>query len=91
MPKTKSSEGVFKVPKHIKKTLHRIAFLNAQAALYMEGIEDWLRFHGFNPDTEGGNSLRNGSGYGLEEFDYGNDITEEFCAELEEMKNGRKI
>lgn len=91
MPKKKISEKDFKVPKHIKVTLHRIARLNAQSALYMEGIEDWLRFHGFNPEADGENSLRCGDGYSLEEFECGNDVTEEFCAILEKMKHEGKV
>lgn len=84
----------FKVPKHIRHAIHRIAELNAQAQKYMGDVEAWLDYYGFNSSTDYVDDykfptpLRDGSGIGLEEFEYGVDVTDEFCKKLEEMYHG---
>ena len=67
-----------KIPKHIKNKLRRIAALECISRNLMREVEAWLEAKGF--DTE---ELRSGDGCSLEEFENGNDITDEFCEKLE--------
>lgn len=68
-----------KVPKYIKTKMHRVALLNIAADKEMEFVEAWLERKGFDTTEE----LRDGSGVSLEELEYGNDITDELCARIE--------
>lgn len=68
------------VPNYIKKRMRKIAKLNAMAAEEMKLVEGWLENKGFDIDE-----LRCGDGCSLEELEYGNDITEEFCEKIEKM------
>ena len=70
-----------KVPKYIRDKMHRVARLNAVAAEEMERVELWLEKNGFDIY-----SLRDGGGIGLEELDYGEDITDELCERIENME-----
>lgn len=67
-----------KIPNHIKIKLHRVAKLNYVSMKLMEEVEQWLESKGFDIEE-----LRCGDGCSLEEFDLGNDITDEFCEKLE--------
>lgn len=67
------------IPKYIRNKMHRIAKLHAEAAKDMRTVEAWLEANGYDVDT-----LRDGGGYSLEELDYGNDVTDTFCARLED-------
>lgn len=73
----------WQVPKNIRRSLHRIAELSTWVEAHMASVEGYLERQGFDIEA-----LRDGSGCGLEEFLYGNDITDEFCVRLEVMKNG---
>ena len=68
-----------RVPKYIREKMHRIAALHQVAAADMRIVEAWLEKQGY--DTE---ALRSGDGYSLEELEYGNDVTDKFCASLEQ-------
>lgn len=72
-----------KVPEHIRHKMHRLAALNSKAAALSREIDDWLIKRGFDIEE-----LRCGDGYSLEELDYGNDITDEFCCSIENGKFG---
>ena len=67
-----------KVPNYIRKKMHRCVSLQNQAAAEMRAVEDWLEKNGFDIDA-----LRDGGGCSLEELEYGNDITDEFCDRIE--------
>ena len=54
-----------RIPEHIKKKLHRIAWLHDRAGALMFEVERWLENNGFDLYQ-----LRDGSGCGLEEFEY---------------------
>lgn len=69
-----------KVPKYIKAKMHRVALLNIAADKEMEIVEAWLERKGLDTSMEG---LRDGSGVSLEELEFGNDITDELCARIE--------
>ena len=71
-----------KVPLYIKENLHRAAKLNVQAAACMYTVENWLEKHGVDPDT-----LRAGDGCGLDEIDYGEDVTLELSRKIERILN----
>ena len=74
------------IPKSIQNKMHRLAKLSAEASRLSGDIDDWFIKHGYNVDeTTSGDSLRSGSGLSLEELEYGNDITDEFC---EAFQNG---
>lgn len=62
------------VPNYIKVKMHRIATLQKQAASLSLEVDNWFIKHGFNIEE-----LRCGDGQSLEELDYGNDVTDEFC------------
>ena len=66
------------VPKHIKNRMHKIAKLNIMASEEMRIVESWLESKGFDIEK-----LRSGDGCSLEELEYGNDITDEFCKKIE--------
>lgn len=68
-----------KVSKEIKEKMHKIANLQSQCLELSREISDYFERKGF--DTE---LLRNGKGVSLEELDYGNDVTDEFCRAIEE-------
>lgn len=66
--------------------MHRLAKLSAEASRLSGEIDGWFTEHGYNVDeATSGDSLRSGSGLSLEELEYGNDITDEFC---EAFQNG---
>ena len=58
--------------------MHRLAKLTAQASELDREINNYFEEHGYDIDE-----LRNGDGETLDELDYGNDITEKFCARME--------
>lgn len=75
-----------KIPKLIQNKMHQLAKLSAKSSRLSGEIDDWFTKHGYNVDEVScGDSLRSGSGLSLEELEYGNDITDEFC---EAFKNG---
>lgn len=78
---------LMKVPKYIRDKMSRGARLHAKASEEIRKVEVWCETHGFDVDI-----LRDGSGYSLEELDYGNDVSEVLCERMEagfgERKNG---
>ena len=63
-----------KVPQNIKNKMRKLAKLNNQAEQISREIDDYFIGKGFDIEL-----LRSGDGRGLEELDYGNDATDEFC------------
>lgn len=66
-----------RVPNYIKVKMHRIATLQKQSALLSAEVDNWFIEHGFSIEE-----LRCGDGQSLEELDYGNDVTNEFCSRV---------
>ncbi len=67
-----------KVPKHIRKRMHRAARLSKTMLTEMRIVDDWFTSHGYNIEE-----LRSGDGTSLEEIEYGNDVTDVFCQKVE--------
>ena len=67
-----------KVPKHIKGKMHRLARIYNDANKISLEIDLYFDKKGFDIDD-----LWQGKDFCLEELEYGNDITEEFCKSLE--------
>ena len=72
-----------RVPKHIREKMHRLAELSQKTAQLSNEIDMWFVDRGFDIDE-----LRCGNGYSLEELEYGNDVTDRFCAEVENGEYG---
>lgn len=70
------------VPLHIQKQMHKVAKLQNEARELTENIEKWLESKGVDVSV-GQGSLRSGDGRGLDELDYGNDVTDEIVERLE--------
>ena len=75
-----------RVPKYIKNKLKSIVYHQNKANEIMQEVEEWLERNGFDIEE-----LRSGDGESLEEFEYGNDVTEYFCEKLEEMQPKRGV
>lgn len=71
-----------KVSKEIKDKMHKAAKCFAESNRLMRDIEDYLESCGINVDE-----VRCGNGCSLEEFEYGNDVTDEFVEWIEEKLN----
>ena len=67
-----------KVPKYIKDNLKSVVYHQRIANKKMIEVEEWLESKGFDVEE-----LRSGDGESLEEFEYGTDVLEAFCAKLE--------
>lgn len=67
-----------KVPNHIKQKLHRAAKMFAAASVIMSEVDEYFENKGIRSTQ-----LRSGNGISLEEIEYGNDVTEQFCTWLE--------
>lgn len=67
-----------KVPKYIRQKMHIAARHAALMAKEMRDVDAWFEAQGFDVDL-----LRRGNGYSLEEIEYGNDVTEVFCNDIE--------
>ena len=68
-----------KVPQYIKNEMHSVCDFAAKADAHMKKIETWLELNGINPDD-----LRTGDGSGLEDLEYGVDVTDLICEKLED-------
>lgn len=76
-----------RVPEYIKKEMRQVARHAFLANEHMRKVEDWLESRGIDTSfTDGG--LRDGSGCGLEELEYGENIVEELCKRIEGMDGG---
>lgn len=71
-----------KIPKYIKNKMHRLAKLSLESRHLSQEIDDWF-FKNYGTDERWIEALRSGSGLSLEELEYGNDITDEFCEAFE--------
>lgn len=67
-----------KVPEYIRRKMHRAANLHAEASVLTRQIGEWFERRGYSMED-----LRCGDGFSLEELDYGNDVTDAFCARIE--------
>ena len=74
----------FKVTRAVKAKLWTIAEMHRKAAMLMKEVEGYLESKGLDIDE-----LRDGSGVGLEEFEYGVDTTKEFCDLVEKKVRER--
>ena len=72
---------MMKVPKYIRKKMHKIAFYAGMTASLDREVGAWLEQHGVDVEK-----LSDGGGYGYEELGYGNDVADELCAQIEQME-----
>ncbi len=70
-----------KIPKYIRKKMHQIALYAGLAAKLDCEVGLWLERNGIDVEK-----LSDGGGGGYEELGYGNDITDELCARIEQME-----
>lgn len=70
-----------KVPKYIQKKMHQIALYAGMASSLDREVSLWLERHGVDVEE-----LSDGGGWGYEELSYGNDVTDELCAWIEQME-----
>ena len=70
---------MMKVSEVIKNKMRRIAKLTKEVMYLSREIDDYFINKGFDIDI-----LRSGDGTSLDELDYGNDITDDFCKLIEE-------
>ena len=69
-----------KVPKYIREKMHRIALHARMVSDLDREVGIWLEQNGIDVEK-----LSDGSG-GYEELSYGNDVTDELCAQIEQME-----
>ena len=70
-----------KVPKYIRKKMRQIALYAGMASNLDHEVGLWLERNGIDVEK-----LSDGGGSGYEELGYGNDITDELCARIEQME-----
>lgn len=70
-----------KVPKYIREKMHRIALHARMVSDYDREVGIWLEQNGIDVEK-----LSDGGGSGYEELSYGNDVTDELCAQIEQME-----
>ena len=70
-----------KVPKYIREKMHRIALQARMVSDLDREVGIWLEWNGIDVEK-----LSDGGGDGYEELSYGNDITDELCARIEQME-----
>lgn len=70
-----------KVPKYIREKMHRIALHARMVSDLDREVGIWLEQNGIDVEK-----LSDGGGSGYEEFSYGNDVTDELCAQIEQME-----
>lgn len=70
-----------KVPKYIREKMHRIALHARMVSDLDREVGLWLERNGIDVEK-----LSDGGGSGYEELGYGNDITDELCARIEQME-----
>lgn len=72
-----------KVPEYVRRKMHRLADLQSKATVLSREIDAWFMENGFDIEE-----LSCGDGCSLEELEYGNDITDEFCGCIESGEFG---
>lgn len=70
-----------KVPKYIREKMHRIALHARMVSDLDREVGIWLEQNGIDVEK-----LSDGGGCGYEELSYGNDVTDELCAQIEQME-----
>ena len=70
-----------KVPKYIREKMHRIALHARMVSDLDREVGIWLEQNGIDVEK-----FSDGSGGGYEELSYGNDVTDELCAQIEQME-----
>lgn len=70
-----------KVPKYIREKMHRIALHARMVSDLDREVGIWLEQNGIDVEK-----LSDGGGSGYEELSYGNDVTDELCAQIERME-----
>lgn len=70
-----------KVPKYIREKMHRIALHARMVSDFDREVGIWLEQNGIDVEK-----LSDGGGSGYEELSYGNDVTDELCAQIEQME-----
>lgn len=70
-----------KVPKYIREKMHRIALHARMVRDLDREVGIWLEQNGIDVEK-----LSDGGGSGYEELSYGNDVTDELCAQIEQME-----
>lgn len=70
-----------KVPKYIREKMHRIALHARMVSDLEREVGIWLEQNGIDVEK-----LSDGGGSGYEELSYGNDVTDELCAQIEQME-----
>lgn len=70
-----------KVPKYIREKMHRIALHARMVSELDREVGIWLEQNGIDVEK-----LSDGGGSGYEELSYGNDVTDELCAQIEQME-----
>lgn len=70
-----------KVPKYIREKMHRIALHARMVSDLDREVGIWLEQNGIDMEK-----LSDGGGSGYEELSYGNDVTDELCAQIEQME-----
>lgn len=70
-----------KVPKYIREKMHWIALHARMVSDLDREVGIWLEQNGIDVEK-----LSDGGGSGYEELSYGNDVTDELCAQIEQME-----
>jgi hypothetical protein len=70
-----------KVPKYIREKMHRIALHARMVSDLDREVGIWLEQNGIDVEK-----LSDAGGSGYEELSYGNDVTDELCAQIEQME-----
>lgn len=70
-----------KVPKYIREKMRRIALHARMVSDLDREVGIWLEQNGIDVEK-----LSDGGGSGYEELSYGNDVTDELCAQIEQME-----
>lgn len=70
-----------KVPKYIREKMHRIALHARMVSDLDREVGIWLEQNGIDVEK-----LSDGGSSGYEELSYGNDVTDELCAQIEQME-----
>ena len=70
-----------KVPKYIREKMHRIALHARMVSDLDREVGIWLEQNGIDVEK-----LSDGGGSGYEELSYGNDVTDELCAQIDQME-----
>ena len=69
------------VPKYIREKMHRIVLHARMVSDLDREVGIWLEQNGIDVEK-----LSDGGGSGYEELSYGNDVTDELCAQIEQME-----